>query len=404
MTDSYGLAVERGLRELSGRVGVADFVFRPVDQRKGRAQREIGDFILWVGDIAAVVSVKSRAPDAGGTEERIRSWLDKNIAAASKQLAGVVRALRSTSAGALELESERNVRVPWDPHAVRGFVGVVVVDVALGDIEFAPPVINNPVPTVPMLADDWAFVHSVLPSTSAVIKYVARRQHLVPACPLGAEPDVLALIIEQEQTGRPIEIPRDGLQRDHFERTAAAHPDWFLGGHPDDRYAFVIDAMIEGAADADPTLSETVSPEQYIRITEFLDRIPLLQRVSIGENVLERCTRAGRTGAPVVGLFAIPHGLMVFAADDADRSSRSRSIRSLAAARHSQALDAGAPPSLMTLGVATEPYPTNGRSHDFVLIRGAIRSDPDFATQRDELFGATDVSPMVRYWRENGLV
>lgn len=395
--------MERVVRELSSGIGVADFVFRPLDLRKGRAQREIGDFILWVGDIAAVVSVKSRAPEAGRTEPRMRSWLEKNIAAATRQIGGVVRTLQSSDGGALELESERGVRVPWDPGRVRGFVGVVIVDVDLGDIEFAPPVIEHRVPTIAMLATDWGFVHTVLPSTSAVIKYVARRQHLVPGCPLGAEPDVLALIIEHEQTGQPIEIPHDGLPRDHFEMTAAAHPDWFLGGHPDDRFAFVIDAMVEGAADADPSLSEAAAPEDYMRITEFLDRIPLLQRVNIGRNVLARCSRAGSTGSADIGLFAVPHGLVVFAADGADRSSRSQFIRSLAAARHSQALDAGAPPGLATLGVATEPYPSDGRSHDFMFIRGAIRSDPEFAAHRDQLFGVMDFSRMVRYWRENGL-
>jgi len=62
--DPYGIAVERGLRELSGEVGVADFVFKPVNVGKGKgAQREIGDFLLWVGRVMAIVSVKARDPE-----------------------------------------------------------------------------------------------------------------------------------------------------------------------------------------------------------------------------------------------------------------------------------------------------------------------------------------------------
>jgi hypothetical protein len=58
---------------------------------------------------------------------------------------------------------------------------------------------------------------------------------------------------------------------------------------------------------------------------------------------------------------------------------------------------------MTTLGVATEPYPSRGRSHDFVLIRVRIESDAAFAARRDELFGATDMAPILSYWRASGL-
>jgi hypothetical protein len=296
VTDSYGLAVERSMRELSGGVGVADFVFRPANQAKGRAQREIGDFLLWVGDIAAVVSVKSRAPEAGAGEERLQNWLGKNRGCleadrrrgshassnASRRPEVGVRARRPRAVGprhCKRVRRRRSRRRTDERHRIH----------AAGDERACTDYRHA--------GRDWALVHSVLPSTSAVIKYVARRQRVIPACPLGAEPDVLALVVEHEQTGRPIEIPYEALPRDHFERTAAAHPDWFLGGHPDDRFAFIVDAMIEGAADADRTLSETASPEQYMSITEFLDRIPLLQRVSVGRNRACGCFKASRPPA-----------------------------------------------------------------------------------------------------------
>jgi hypothetical protein len=52
-------------------------------------------------------------------------------------------------------------------------------------------------------------------------------------------------------------------------------------------------------------------------------------------------------------------------------------------------------------GEIISPLPSlNGPSHDFVLVKGRIRSDPDFRAQRDELFGAVDMQPLVAQWEQ----
>lgn len=39
--------------------GVPDLAFRPVDVRNGKEQGEVGDFLLWVGDVVAIVNRRS---------------------------------------------------------------------------------------------------------------------------------------------------------------------------------------------------------------------------------------------------------------------------------------------------------------------------------------------------------
>lgn len=120
VADSYGLDVERRRREITAFHGVPDFVFRPIDVPKGKgSQREIGDFLLWVGDVVAIVSHKSRAPDSltRETQTRRRLWLEKTIEDGYDQIRGVARKLQTAASGEIVLESERGIRVPWTPTA-----------------------------------------------------------------------------------------------------------------------------------------------------------------------------------------------------------------------------------------------------------------------------------------------
>jgi hypothetical protein len=400
VADSYGIEVERRRREIAAHHGVPDFVFRPANVPKGNAQREVGDFLLWVGDVVAIVASKSRDPSAAANEsqDRRRRWFESNVDDACGQIRGVARRLRESGSGKLTLESERGRRVDWDPSRVAHYVGVVVIDAPPPDEDYGPDVAVDGVPTIVMLADDWDFLNETLPSTMAVIRYVARRQARVPRCPVGAERDVLALIIEEMHTGNPIEIPDAGLEKGQFNRLLREHPDWLFGTSPDDRFASIIDAMIEGASDADPELSDASDPNNYLHITEFLDRIPLLDRIAIGKGVLERCERVGNAGGRVTSRLPAGDGMLIFVTDSYDRADRAAWLRQVTFARHSQALDAGAPASLTTLGVATQPVPTEARAHDFVVIRGAIRSDPEFRARRDEAFGDGNMSPLVERW------
>lgn len=153
-------------------------MFRPVDVPKGKgSQREVGHFLLWVGDVVAIVAHKSREPAAAAaeTQARRRAWFEKTIEDGHRQVQGVARKLQTAAAGEIVLESERGVRVPWDATCVAGFVGVVVVDASAPDDDFGPPVMVDGVPTIAMLADDWDLLNELLPSTWSMITYIAHR-------------------------------------------------------------------------------------------------------------------------------------------------------------------------------------------------------------------------------------
>jgi hypothetical protein len=400
VSDSYGIAMEKSLRELAARVGVADFVFKPVDRRKGAAMREIGDFLLWVGRSVAVVSVKTRHPHSrvAETDFRKRRWLETNIEDARGQIGGVVRNLCNLRPGELVLESERGVRVTWDPAIVAGFVGVVIVDADTPSDVFTPPAMNDPVPTIAVLARDWDFLHQVLPSTTGIINYVAARHRQFPAVPLGAEPDVFALMAENEGSGEPIVIPDKGLPHGYWREVREREPKLFFGSLPAHRFARIIDTMIEGAVDSDPEFSDMASPTDYMHIVEFLDRIPMLHRIQVGESILQVCEQVSKSGGYKSRLMGFPHGLMVFVSDSGPRQARAEFLRDLTFARHSQALDAGARKSLVTAGVATEPLPTPRRSHDFIFVSGGIRSDREWRAHVDERFGTPDLAEFVEMW------
>jgi hypothetical protein len=144
MADPYGIEVERRRREFTAYHAVPDFVFRPVDVPKGGAQREVGDFLLWVGNAVAIVSHKARLPSAADreTDQRRRLWLDARVNEAYGQIKGVANNLRSLPPGALVLESERGVRVAWDAARIDGYVGIVLLDALEPEQQYAPPVIT----------------------------------------------------------------------------------------------------------------------------------------------------------------------------------------------------------------------------------------------------------------------
>lgn len=90
--------------------GQPDLVFPWKIVRKGRGSREIGDCLIWVGDAALVVSVKSRDPVLRVCDgpDRSKLWLDKAVQSACKQIDGIIRELQHASG--LRLRNMRGSR------------------------------------------------------------------------------------------------------------------------------------------------------------------------------------------------------------------------------------------------------------------------------------------------------
>jgi hypothetical protein len=385
VSGEYGLWVEDLVREVAAGAGVPDFVFKALHVDKGSARREVGDALLWIGHQLVVVSIKSRDPGiASDTPERRDAWLAKNIRKAVSQISGTVRTLKNPPPN-LILQSERGVGIPWDPRLVDEIFGVVVVDHR--DIwDFTPDLTHSSVPTVALASDDWRVLHDRLWSTASVVSYIRWRSRSgLPTLPFIAERDVIAsshIAQTDLPRGAPFEVKPGAWDEAWQDR-----PELFFGTHPDHRYARVVDAMIAGAAEQNPLYTNGNTSADYLHIIEFLDRIPPFTRVELGKGVIRKCESVGEIGGYNALITYVDPGLLVVLADSSDRARRTKLIQGLTMARHTQLVEATGLSSLTTLGVATEPSPSSGRSHDFVLIRGEHPLSGEECGRRDELFG-----------------
>jgi hypothetical protein len=132
--------------------------------------------------------------------------------------------------------------------------------------------------------------------------------------------------------------------------------------------------MIAGAADMDPDWSPGLDPHSYLVVAEALERIPRLERVILGKRILEKCHLAyeGKRRRYFVG--SLRNGQLFFMAHPGPRQERRSDLQQFVLAVHTKRREEGESEDFITLGAATEPYPNEGRSHDFMYLRGTIRS------------------------------
>ena len=118
-----GAAAEDAVRCAAAVFGLPDFVFRPAVHSDGTKIREIGDAIVTVGEVAAVVQVKSRAKPSADVDRELR-WLGKQIQQASGQARGTIRNLRDKT---VTLVNERGRAIPIVART-KTWVPVVIID------------------------------------------------------------------------------------------------------------------------------------------------------------------------------------------------------------------------------------------------------------------------------------
>lgn len=389
---TYGDWTERRVTRATALGGQPDFTFAAQTVAKGPGRREIGDTVVWLGDRVLVVSTRSRNPASGlaDTEEKARRWLTKTIAKASRQIDGVVRALKGADPGEVVLTSERGLAIPWDPTDVDSYIGLVVVNYTPPP-DFVPaPVATTP--TVVVSAIEWELLLSEIRTTSGVLNYLEDRLDLNVGQPLGMEKEVLGLfgLIDQ---GEEIALIGDGavaVPQGTYDELIRRYPDWPLGSDPDDRFGFVIDAMISQAHDMDPSLTELSNIHDYLRILEILDSIPRRDRAVVGKMVIEKAELAGKQGRPryFVTRALDDRARVLIIAHPGPRDDRREFLHLLTTVFHAKYLEvAPAPTDAITLGVATEPTPTAGRSHDYMLAEGEVWDvDEGFISARDATY------------------
>lgn len=389
---TYGAWTEQRVTRKTALGGQPDFTFAAHIVAKGSGRREIGDTIVWLGGKVLVIATKSRDPQAGSADgpDNAVSWLDKTIAKACRQVDGVVRLLQRAAPGEIELTSERGVVIPWDPTGVNTYMGLIAINYA------APsgyvPKTTARTPTVAIQAREWEFILSEIRTTSGIFQYLQERLGLNLDQPLGTEKEVLGLVGLAEY-GEELLVVGEGalaVPDGTFAEFRSRYSESELGHDPDDRLGFVVDMMIDQAHDMDPDLTDITKIHDYLRIVEVLDSIPRRSRTPIGRKVFEKVRLAGEQGRPryFVTETLDGKGRLLFIAHPGDRKERREFLHLLTTVFHAKFLTvAPCPDEAVTLGVATEPYPSEGRSHDYFLCQGELWDvDEDFARQRDEMY------------------
>jgi hypothetical protein len=176
-----------------------------------------------------------------------------------------------------------------------------------------------------------------------------------------------------------------------FEEFRRRYPESELGYDPDDRLGFVIDAMIEQAHDMDPDLTDITKIHDYLRVVEVLDSIPRRTRTPVGRMVFEKAELAQQEDRPRYFVTSVldGSGRLLFIAHPGEREERREFLQFLTTLLHAKYLTVVPDPDkAVTLGVATEPYPSAGRSHDYMLCEGRLWDEnEEFSRNRDELYG-----------------
>lgn len=162
-----GPAAEEATRSAAATFGLPDFVFRPQVDNAASSNWEIGDAVLVVGRLGAVVQIKARV-SSGIDERRERAWLDKRLVKASNQATGTVRTLTSAP---VSLTNYRGHEILVDGPAT-DWVRVVVVDHPSPPRGYIPdPALRT---DVVLTRSDWEFLFGQLVSTAAVLGYLHR--------------------------------------------------------------------------------------------------------------------------------------------------------------------------------------------------------------------------------------
>jgi hypothetical protein len=166
-TESRGEQAEQHAREIAGYLGVPDFVYHPILERKGATQREISDGMVICGDEGLIMQVKARDAPERDTHARAEQWVRKNAESARRQADGTRRRLAQSPA--ITFTSLRGYTRTLS--SVNAWPAVVVIDHPAAPAGIELPQSTD---TLWITIEDWHALHERLRSTATVIAYVQR--------------------------------------------------------------------------------------------------------------------------------------------------------------------------------------------------------------------------------------
>jgi hypothetical protein len=381
-----GTAAEVAAEEAAVVWGLPDFLFQAGRLRVGAGSRERGDRLVFAGERAAVLQVKSRVAFTGD-ESKERRWLEKHAAKALRQADGTIRRLRSDRVG---IVSARGREVEVDGGG-SDWISVVVLDHPSPPDDLAIP-LSARNPSVVLTRRDWEFLFRQLKSTTAVLGYldrVARKEHA-----LGAEAQRyfnLALADAATPPGRLDErISANGIPH-----SGPLLPIEEAAGTDDFREHVLIRSILEDIA---RTTAPRIDELQRLITLSHLDQLTPNDRVMIGRYLIEGLGRFFISPPEttiwrvrrLVGTFAREHYSQLCFGTSSGSGEADRGMFGFwLQLRHHQLfhlLDRD--PELVSVGVQLAPRPDGAREFDttVVTVKGDLHLDRDTVAELEAVW------------------
>jgi hypothetical protein len=377
-----GDGAEHATRSAAAYWGMPDFVFRPRQQSRGSASREIGDAILVVGGMAASVQVKAREAPSGN-DRRERSWLDKRVAEASRQARGTIRRVKSAET---VLINQRGKEVSINGPE-KTWLPVVVLDHA-GVDDYMPQT-----DAVVLLRRDWEFLFEQLKSTYAVLEYLLRVSRTEPVA-LGLEPmryyEMAAA--DAGMPPSPLDPRLASINLTDFGSTPMLPQ--APAGHGDQKHHLLIRAILEDIATV-PLKADGVTYADLLEVLACVDSMPVGYRAQLGRVVLEWFEKLAKL-PPNGGITWFFRGMiwqerpyLLIGAANRYSSILVDALSNFVALRHQQHLDVlPERANIMTVGVVLTPR-QDGEGWDTTMAASSgehVLADED-RTILEGLFG-----------------
>ena len=387
-----GAAAEEATDEAAALWGLPDFLFRAELLPLGSGTREIGDRLLIVGGLGAVVQVKSREGPVGD-DAKERRWIEKKLAHGLRQAHGTIRKLKT---GPVRLTNARGRVFDVDGRELH-FLAVVVIDHDAAPDAVTPAVADEPNPSVVILRRDWEFLFDQLRSTYAVLRYFERVAADKPV-ELGDEPlRYYNLAVEDDAT--PPGSLDSRLLRPHAQRMSipmlpVRHPEL----HDDLRPQLLVRLIFEDVASI-PAAS--IDEQARLRLLATLDRLPVSLRDGVGRFLIDAMEENAK---PTVGHSQWRQRRIVSDAEGNDPPLQlayaacslphddvvQEMFGSLVQLRHHDLYQVFQRDDLMTIGLLLTPR-SNGRQWDTTLV--ATGGDPKLDADLLELLRQTWPEP-----------
>lgn len=338
----HGIRVEERTRAVAARLGLADFIYSARLVRKGGANREPGDGLLYANGRGAILQVKARSSRGVASDRSVadvQQWINKHGSKALRQGRGTRRELirRASNGDPVAAVPVRAAHLPPDQ------IDEVVLRLDM-DMSSWPTIVvfDHPAArwaTSPgggafwITYEDWVTLNEAIRSVTGLLDYVSRcltYQHDA-AVPLGKESERFAHLVEAD--------------REHAA----------LGGRQSIPYLDYSSLEDPVGAELYRDILERVWPEtgeppavpiaDYRMLMEHLDGVPPSAAASIGRWILKKRSELRDTGRWSSGAFLSGNRLIVCAYAPAERYADLRefdaSLMLLASLRGHEATEAG---------------------------------------------------------------